>query len=257
VTFLDGLALPGASAEIGVVLERLEPLPAQGNFPGTRIVFVEIGAPGDPAPAAAGAATVGDAGRALLALPAGGPGRRRFAARVEEPPGARQVLDAATGILEVVPAERPLLFVCFPPAGSPRPLGNAGAPDPLRPEEALRRLAAPRAVVYLVTDPQAAGAARAVFGEAAFPEGPVLVAAGSRAPGTPALDVEGVIKRLDLARRPAPHWAIARSKTEAADFALASIPVVVVGAEAAGRDGRIHFVEDWAAALRVIQAGGP
>jgi hypothetical protein len=184
------------------------------------------------------------------------PGSYRFLARLAQPESLPPSGDEEAVLLEVIPADRPLLLVLIPEAVLP----DRGTNVQPRSAEALRQLASRRAVVYVGTDEhEPPSRLHAWLERNAFPPGPVLnlpVTPGARTgPGTEPQDLGEFLKQLDLSSRwKGELWAVTRSRRNASALAFAGLRVVLLGAVGLEADGRTIFaLPSWDEARKKIE----
>jgi hypothetical protein len=227
---LDALALPGVGATIGVHLETQGSPIVAPRVAGTRVEFFPATAAGESRETDR-VGIVNDAGIAsvTVAAPAEA-GIYTYRARLAPSEGSSFAGEEEV-LLEVAPADRPLIFVVVPETLSPDLLPGATA--------ALRDLGRERSTVYVRTNRLSASRLRAWLEENDFPVGPLLTVAARD--GGRSLRAE--LARLDLSRRAKSGlWAVTRSSAQAADFAAAGVRVVLLGAAGGLEvDGRTVF----------------
>jgi len=228
---LDALALPGAEATIGIRLEAQGSPVVAPRVAGARVEFSLARAAGGESREA----EVNQAGvaSAVVTAPAE-PGVYRYRARLMPSEGLSFAGEEEV-LLEVAPADRPLLFVVVPDSLSPDRQKTVlpGATS------ALRDLSRGRSTIYVRTNRLSASRLRAWLEENGFPAGPLLTVATRD--GGRTLRTE--LARLDVSRRTkSDPWAVTSSNAEAGDFAAAGVRVVLLGAPGGLEvDGRTVF----------------
>jgi hypothetical protein len=173
LTAMDGIVLPGADAMLGVRIHARPPF-SQSSPAGLEVDFHGVDSEGgEPGPEPLGSSTVGLDGVARCDVRAPShPGVFRYVARVRKPGKFRFERDEEEILLQVVPADRPILIVGVPQAISSEE-GNEATTST---RERLASLERKAAVAYLATrerdNPRRLGAWLERLG---LPSGAVLV----------------------------------------------------------------------------------
>jgi len=255
---MDAIALPegrarDGGADIGVRLHRAS-LPLVGRRVGGVEIEFFAALPGEAARSVGSAITTPDGVATRVVKVPQKPGSYRFLARLAQPDSLPLSGKEEAVLLEVIPADRPLLLVLAPEAVSRDGETRTGAPA------ALEQLAALRALVYVATDKQdPPRRLRAWLELNAFPPGPVLSPplTSEADPGAPP-DLPDFLRRLGLSSRwEGDPWGVTCTLRHADALASAGFRVVLLGLEARGLmpDGRTIFaLPTWDAARKKLES---
>lgn len=247
---LDSFAQPGEAVTIGVRFEHKAAESASSSFAGARVTFIETAAraEGSETKPALQASAGRDGVASIAAKAPSNPGFQIFHARLDDPGRFALERPEEDVLLQVVPADTPILFVVAPQAL----IDESGESSHTGAAAGLQAMAKDRAIVYCATRKKdSPGRLRAWLTSHGFPLGPILTTRNA-----PEGTLRGLVASLNPGRWKGQLWGIAVHGRDASALASGGIRVILLGlAPVLEVDDRTVFLaRDWIEARKKVES---